>query len=74
MALAAVYSCIPEGINTEPPPEAYYAAPRPMEKVIAVYDYEAQGDQELNLEEGTHHPDRRRWLGEGFLRLVPRLV
>ncbi len=34
--------------------ETYYAAPRPLEKVIAVYDYEAQGDQELDIEEGVH--------------------
>jgi len=52
----AIYTSIPEGgvnVNTSAlVEEGYYAAPKPMGKVIAVYDYVAQGDQELSLEEG----------------------
>ena len=50
---AAVYSSIAETAAMDLP-EGYYASPKSMqdEMVIALYDYEAQGDQELNLKEG----------------------
>lgn len=49
----SVYSSISETTDpTRMVEEGYYAAPKSMEKVIALYDYESQGDQELDLEEG----------------------
>lgn len=50
----SVYSSIAETTAMDLP-EGYYASPKSMmeEKVIAVYNYEAQGGQELNLTEGA---------------------
>ena len=35
------------------PSETHYSVPRGSEAVIALYDYVAQGPQELDLEEGV---------------------
>ena len=51
---AAVYSSIPETLEMDTSAdESYYASPKPICKVIAVYDYDPQGNQELTLFEGV---------------------
>lgn len=50
-----VYSSIPETLKMDHAAlveEGYYAAPKTMEKMIVLYNYEPQGDQELSLREG----------------------
>lgn len=49
--------------------ESNYSVPRGSDKVIALYDYESQGDQELELEEGdiivvVGREDSVWWCGE----------
>ena len=50
LLLTAVYSVADVRVD---PTEAHYSVPRGSETVIALYDYAAQGPQELDLEEGV---------------------
>ena len=54
-------------MKTEEDDSSYYASPRQQQtpQVIAVYNYEAQGAQELELEEGEGVGGERDGVAEG---------
>lgn len=53
MGDSAVYSSINEAVDTSQLVEdGYYATPKATDKAVVLYDYEAQGEQELDLNEG----------------------